>query len=133
MLICGDFNLPKILWESPEETTGVDEVIFQEQLNDYFLSQLNNIPSRENNVLDLVISSVPNQVENISTLLPSQSGLITDHSAIIFDFKTSKQSAGKIHRTVFDYRRGDFDGLRRALLAIDLSSVINPNTDINSN
>jgi exonuclease III len=56
MLVCGDFNFPKISWKSLQPTTGVDEVQFTEQLYDYHLTQLNTFPTRgNNNVLDLVI------------------------------------------------------------------------------
>ena len=57
-LICGDFNLSKINWETPVQTTGVDEVAFTEQLNDFYLTQLNNLPTRGDNILDLVISTL---------------------------------------------------------------------------
>jgi hypothetical protein len=73
ILICGDFNLPKINWETLVQTTGVDEVAFTEQLNDFYLTQLNNLPTRGDNILYLVISSVANQVGNITTLDPTQS------------------------------------------------------------
>ena len=38
ILICGNFHLPKINWESPELTTVVDEVRFTEMLKGYQLS-----------------------------------------------------------------------------------------------
>ena len=64
ILICGDFKLPKVSWESQENTTGAKEIAFEEQLADYFLTQLNTIPTRGNNFLDLVITSVPNQIND---------------------------------------------------------------------
>jgi len=57
MLICGDFNFPKIHWESPDKTKGADEIAFVEQLGDYYLTQLNTIPTRGKHILDLVIIS----------------------------------------------------------------------------
>ena len=57
IIICGDFNLPKIHWELPEETTGIDEIMFTELLSDYFQTQLNTTPTRGGNVVDLVISN----------------------------------------------------------------------------
>ena len=84
----GDFNFPKINWESPELTTGVDEVQFSELLNDYHLTQLNTFPTGGHNLLDLVITNVPGQV-NIAVQSPAESGLITDHSVITLYLKTS--------------------------------------------
>ena len=73
MLIAGDFNFPEIHWESPERTKGVDEVAFVEQLSDFFLTQLNMIPTRGDHVLDLVITSIVSQVNDISVLSPKES------------------------------------------------------------
>ena len=131
MLICGDFNLPNINWESPELTTGVDEIQFSELLYDFHLTQLNTFPTRGNNLLDLVITNVPSQVVNISVLSPAESGLITDHSVITFNLKTSVKAVPKVKRTVFDYRKGNFNGLRTALEGINLCEVIESEVDIN--
>ena len=73
VLICGDFNFPKINWESPELTTGVHEVQFSELLNDHHLTQLNTFPTRGHNLLNLVITDVPGQVVNISVPSPAES------------------------------------------------------------
>ena len=130
MLIAGDFNFPEIHWESPERTKGVDEVAFVEQLSDFFLTQLNTIPTRGDNVLDLVITSVASQVNDISVLSPKESGLFTDHGTIVFHLKISRKAAPPITRTVYDYSRGDFNGLRSGIGAIDLCSTINTD-DVN--
>ena len=131
ILVCGDFNFPKINWESPELTTGVDEVQFTELLNDYHLSQLNTLPTRGNNILDLVITNVPTQVENISVLSPFQNGLITDHSTIAFNLVTFVRASPRIKRLVFDYRKGNFDRVRATLENLDLCSGIESEVDIN--
>ena len=68
---------------------------------------------------------------NITTLDPTQSGLFTDHAPIVFHLKTSIKATTKLTRTVLDYRRGDLDGLRTALDAIDLTSSVKSNNDIN--
>ena len=133
IIICGDFNLPKIHRELPEETTGIDEIMFTELLSDYFQTQLNTTPTRGGNVLDLVITSVPNQVEHVTISDPTQNDLITDHSSIVFNLKTSVKPSPSLDRTIFDYRRGDFDGLRSALQSIDLCSIIQSEGDINLN
>ena len=131
MLICGDFNLPNINWESPELTTGVDEVQFSELLYDFHLTQLNTFPTRGHNLLDLVITNVASQVVNISVLSPAESGLITDHSVVTFKLKTSVKAVAKVKRTVFDYRKGNFNGLCSALEGINLCDVIESEVDVN--
>ena len=131
ILICGDFNFPKICWESPELTAGEDEVQFTELLNDHYLTQVNRVPTRGDHILDLVISSVPENVQNMSVLSPSQSELITDHSAITFDIATPFKARPKIKRTVFDYNRGNFNELRATLETVDLSGAVESAVDIN--
>ena len=131
MLICGDFNLPNINWESPELTTGVDEVQLSELLYDFHLTQLNTFLTRGHNLLDLVIKNVASQVVNISVLSPAESGLITDHSVVTFKLKTSVKAVAKVKRTVFDYRKGNFNGLCSALEGINLCDVIESEVDVN--
>jgi hypothetical protein len=52
-----------------------------------------------------------------------KAGIFTDHRTVLFEFNT--------HRLIFDYAKGDFEGLRAALSAINLSSIIN-HEDINT-
>ena len=132
ILICGDFNFPKIRWKSPTVTSsGTDEIQFIDQLDDFYLTQLNTLPTRGSNVLDLVITNIPNQVENISKLDRTESGLFTDHDTIVFNLKTSIKAAPKLNRTVSDYLRGDINVLRVALDMIDFSSIFETCNNIN--
>ena len=59
------------------------------------------------------------------------SGFFTDHDLIFFNLKTSIKAAPKLKRTVFDYHRGNMDGLRSALAMIDFSNIIESGQDIN--
>ena len=87
MLIWGDLNLPKISWDPSEHLSGANEQTFINILNDHFLTQHNTIPTRGNNVLDLVISSVPDQVSVTEVMKPSDAALFTDHSLVCFEFQ----------------------------------------------
>jgi exonuclease III len=90
IILVGDFNMPHISWNSPENTTGAIEISFLDLMNDYFLSQLNNKPTRRNNVLDLVLTNVPNLVNIHEVLSPTEAEFFTDHNISIFN-KTSFQ------------------------------------------
>ena len=135
ILLCGDLNFLNISWVSLELVTNADEVQFTEILNDYNLTQLNLAYMKQqlNNVLDLVITNVPNQVRNISILTPAQSGLVTDHAVVTFDFEMAIKAPPRIKRTVFDYGRGDFDKLPSTLEQADLCNTIDLADDVNSN
>ena len=63
--ISGDFNLPDILWDSTDSSLGVNELI--ETLHDHLLTQLNKKRTCGNNILDLVITSLPNRVNVTDT------------------------------------------------------------------
>ena len=39
IIICGDFNFPKLHWHFPSATSSGDDFTFTEQLNDFFLTQ----------------------------------------------------------------------------------------------
>ena len=124
MVISGDFNLPDILWDSIDSASGVNKLAFIKTLYDHLLSQLNKKPIRGNNILDLVITSVPSRVNVTDILSPKDTGVHTDHSVIIFQFDAFIKGPPKPLRFVYDYAKGDFEGLRTALSTISLSSII---------
>ena len=95
MVISGDFNLPGILWDSIDSTSGVNEPALIETLHDHLLTQLNKNPTRANNILDLVITSVPNRVNITDILSLRDTGFFTDHSVIIFQFNAFIKSPTK--------------------------------------
>ena len=64
VIIMGDFNYPKINWNTFESDSAGG--LFLEVILDNFWSQHVFSPTREDNVLDLVISSEESMVENIS-------------------------------------------------------------------
>ena len=132
MVIGGDLNLSKISWDSLENTRGTKEVAFLEILNDHFLTQLNFIPTRRDRVLDLVITNVPDRVRMPKVLSPKESDVFTDHGTVSFEFHESTKATHRVKRTVYDYRNGDFDGLRGALEALNLCNLIQDSDDINS-
>ena len=88
MVISGDFNLPDILWDSIDSASGVNELAFIETLHDHLLTYTTQLKktTRRNNILDLVITSVPNRVNVADVLSPKDTGFFTDHSVIIFQF-----------------------------------------------
>ena len=51
-------------------------------------------------------------------------GLFTDHRTVFFEFRTLVKAPAKTHRSVYDYPKGDFDGLRNALRSVNLTSVV---------
>ena len=112
------------------KVTSSNETEFVEELNDFYLTQVNTLPTRGEHILDLVISNAPEQIVNMSTLNSIDSGLFTDHHAVEFNLKISIKAAPALNRTVFDYRKANMDGLRTALDRANLSDYIESD-DIN--
>ena len=131
MLITGDMNFPNILWDSSSRARAANEVAFVDALNDHYLTQVNGVTTRDGNVLDLIITSVPDQVTVTEVLSSEKSGVFTDHCVLSFEYSAFVKSPNKINRTVYDYENGDFEGLRVALDAINLSLTLGSD-DINT-
>ena len=94
-------------------------------MNDYFLSQLNN-KFRRNNVLDLMLTNVPNLVNIHEVLSPTEAEVFTDRNIILFDVPISPRSPVNMNRTIYYYQRGNFDALRSSdrLESENLSNLI---------
>ena len=63
---------------------------------------------------------MPDRVRVREVLSPKESDVSTDHGMVSFEFHTSTKASHNIKRTGYDYRNGDFDGLRGALEALNL-------------
>ena len=116
---------------STQNTSGTKEVAFLEILNDHFLTQLNLIPTCHDRVLDLVITNVPDRVRVREVFSPKESDVFMDNGTVSFECHASTKATHKIKRTVYDYRKGDFDGLWGALEALNLCNLIQDSDDIN--
>ena len=65
-------------------------------------------------------------------LSPVQAELFTNHNIIAFELSmTCYNQLPKIRRTVYNYRQGDFAGLRSALECLNLDSLITTDNNIN--
>ena len=129
VVICGDFNLPDISWDNTiaNKTNGHP---FIEVLNDHFLTQVNNFPTRGDNILDLLITSVPEHVTITQIETPENAAVFTDHSVVFYELNAFVTIQAKTRRYVYDYGKGDFEGLRSALSAKNLCSNLD-HDDIN--
>lgn len=127
MVICGDINLPNISWDSVDSASGANELPFIEALYEHFLTQINNSPTRGNNILDLVIKSAPEHTKVTEVLPPDKAGVFTDHCVVLFEYNSFVNAPSHPHKFVYDYANGDFEGLCDALSAINLSSTVGHN------
>ena len=83
IILCGDFNLPQIDWSTV--TPGISSpvsTLLCSIVNDNFLTQMVNFPTRQDNILDLILV---NDINMVSSVHPVDSLPGTDHEAIHFE------------------------------------------------
>ena len=124
MVTCRDFKYPKIWWDARDTSRDANEQAFMEASHDHYLTRIQRKPTRGTSVLDLVITSVPDQTIVPEVLELDKAGLFTDHRTVCFEFHTLVKAPVKTHRSVYDYAKGDFDCLRNALRSVNLTSVV---------
>ena len=120
IILIGDFNLPAIDWslnqQTPATNGGQLEESFCDLIEDNFLQQyISGSTHKDGNKLDLLLCNCPEIIKNVSSLPPDQLCFPTDHHIIEFGIQQSFCRAKSVTRTIFDYRRGNFDELRSYL------------------
>ena len=82
LIIVGNFNLPNYDWNIPScSSLEQNHVLFLNFLNDYGLVQLNLQPTRESNILDLLITNTPDCIADLTTDVHFST---SDHDSLLF-------------------------------------------------
>ena len=104
ILLAGDFKYGDILWR--EHHVNGESQRFIDILNGSYLCQHIMDSSRDESTLDLVISSFPDDVDDIQILDPLSS---SDHNAIGLKFKfLCPPCQSESNRTFFEYGLADY-------------------------
>ena len=112
-LVVGDFNYPSINWENWECNKEDEE--FVDLIQDNFLFQHVRVPTREKNILDLVISSEPSMVEELKVL---EHFSTSDHNMVEFNFVLRTGCCNAVTYK-YDFRKGDYEAIALALNETD--------------
>ena len=82
VILCGDFNLPHIDWDttSPSARTPAASMLC-DIVSDCFLVQLVSASTRQDSILDLVLTNIPDDIFSV-TVCDNIPG--TDHDAVKF-------------------------------------------------
>ena len=116
-MLMGDLNYPFIQWPPQLDTDAVSGhgKEFCNCLEDNFLSQHITIPTRNQNILDLVITDEPYMITDVTNL----GALATcDHSALQWKVHV-KTVTTSITRQIFDYPRADICKIKSELAKLD--------------
>ena len=87
----------------------------------------NNTPTRGNNILDQAVTSAPEHTKVTEVLSNDKAGVFTDHCVVLLEYNSFVNASSNPRKFVYDYANGDFEGLREALSAINLSSIVSHN------
>ncbi|MCP4269715.1 MAG: hypothetical protein GY777_29775 [Candidatus Brocadiaceae bacterium] len=104
--IVGDFNYRNINWV--EKTGNIEAEDFLEVVNDNFLFQHVIEPTRNENILDLVLSKAENMIHGIEIGGQLAS---SDHEEIRFGIKSSQNQIENV-TSVPNFRQANYEGLR---------------------
>ena len=115
----GGFNHRNIKWDS-QQSTGVEDQQFVCLVRDNFLTQHVLEPTRAAIVLDIVLSSQKEFV--IQEPLGS-----SDHNELHFNINI-KSDTTKVKQYRRDFRRGNYEEIRKSLASIDWNDKMNNKT-----
>ena len=123
--VLGDFNLPNL-----DMQTGIplsptfDAIYYYEIFQEFSLSHKINFPTHHlGNRLDLIVSSEP---ETITDVYPEEDVFSSDHFIINFTL-TYPCKVKQSSRSVFNFKKANWQGLKEELRQSDLNGIINSN------
>ena len=115
----GDFNHGHIQWKCLESTRGEDQQ-FRFLIQDSFLTQHLLEPTREDNVLDIVLSSQNELLDNAKIHEPLGN---SDHNQIHFDINVKSENKNKkIYRR--NFHKGNYKDIRKCLAKLDWNNML---------
>ena len=74
-----------------------------------------------------MITSAPEHTKVTEVFSPDKADVFTDHCVVLFKYNSFVNASSHPCKYVYDYAIGDFEGLREALSAINLSSIVGHN------
>ena len=113
-IIMGDFNHGNIRWDTLQ-STGVEDQKFVCRVQDNFLTQHVLEPTRATRILDIVLSSQKELVDNVEIKEPLGS---SDHNQMHFNINV-KSDKTKVKQCRRDFRKGNYKEIRKRLTLID--------------
>ena len=112
IILAGDFNLPDINWmdhiirDRPQYSNTLNQRVI-DMSKDNCLHQMTDEPTRNDNILDLVMTTNQDLVNDLQ-IEPGMS----DHEIVIANINIGEQRQGRPERTVYQYKKGNMDGIR---------------------
>ena len=130
VFLVGDFNFPNFDWvnQVPLLFDQLHIKIF-ELLNDLFLTQMNQHATRNNSILDPVLTSTPDLVNDVSA---SEGFVDTDHRSVTFTIHLNLNRVTPRPKFALDFKKANLRELKNTLQYIPWNFSVLDN-DINTN
>lgn len=125
IVLMGDFNAPLVDWRSLTSSCPIGSSLLSFSQSCTF-EQLIYEPTRLDNILDLVFTSTPSLISNLSVLCPPPS---MDHSLI--SFRVSTPCPSQKARFLLDYRRANFELAQSLLSSLNWYDLLGHSADPN--
>ena len=114
--VLGDFNFKDIDW--PDRLSKSGSTLSQSEgqilidiMNDHGLEPMVHFPTREKNTLDLILTTLPGQFQDVHS--PDK---LSDHDIVSGTLKIFIPPIKKPRRKVYLYQKGDYESLRKDTL-----------------
>ena len=117
-LIVGYFNYPGINWETLEADSMSQG--FLDLMQEYFLIQHVSVPTRNNNILDLVMTTEANMVEYTQVI---EHFCNSNHNIVVWDLVLTTHITDKIHKKTCFYK-ANYIGMRDYLSKINWDDIL---------
>lgn len=118
-VIVGDFNLPKINWNSLTSPNIVGER-FLDFMHDSYLTQLVDKPTRNENILDLILTNENDLVNDVT--VDCNLGT-SDHHSLSFVINRDNKMVETNNKLFPNFKLANFDLLRKTLKQIDWAEI----------
>ena len=82
---------------------------FIDMIQDHSLDQIVNVPTRDNNILDLIFTNVPDKVNRLVTLPPLGT---SDHDIVFAEFDISLDCNRKAPRKTFKFHKANWEEIK---------------------
>ncbi|CAG2244059.1 unnamed protein product [Mytilus edulis] len=110
----GDFNLPGWDWNNrslkPNTTYPHLHYFFGNSLDDTCLTQIVDVPTRKDNILDLIITNLPNQVQRVE-VIPG----LSDHDIVFAEFAIASSKLKQKPRIIPLYKKANWSTIKQEI------------------
>ena len=111
--VLGDFNFKDINWQNRLSKSGStlshsEGQILIDIMNDHGLKQMVHFPTREKKTLDLILTILPGQFQDVHS--PDK---LSHHDIVSVTLKIVIPSIKKPRRKVYLYQKGDYESMKK--------------------